>query len=118
MWCRCWEEGPASPWWTRQEAVGHQVGFNGKSPRPPPQPCRPGLAECLPGLKRGAEAELGSPDVGIAGLSSLRPGFGVVWKPLGRTLSAASGMALARSHLLKGDVTGSPGSQGPVVTQL
>ena len=59
MWCWCWEEGPASPCWTRREAVGHQVGFNGKSRRPPPQPCRPRLAECLPGLNGGAEAELG-----------------------------------------------------------
>lgn len=53
-----------SPCLTRQEAVGHQVSFKGakqnrKSPSIPPQPCRPGLAECLPGLKGGAEAELG-----------------------------------------------------------
>ena len=64
MWCRCWEEGPASPCLTRQEAVGYQVSFKGakqnrKSPSPPPQPGRPGLAKCLPGLNGGAEAELG-----------------------------------------------------------
>lgn len=44
--------------------------------------------------------------------------FRVVQEPLGRALCAASVMGGASSHLLKGNVAGSQGGQGPLVTQL
>lgn len=44
--------------------------------------------------------------------------FRVVQEPLGRALYAASVMDGASSHLLKGNVAGSQGGQGPLVTQL
>ena len=55
---------------------------------------------------------MGSPDVRIAGLSSLRSGFGIVWEPLGRTLSAASGRGLGQEPPAERKCHRQPGQSG------